>query len=83
MIVVASANMVDAAGQSLGPVGAYLPVPFNRVPPVDLQREAARRLELAGYRAAWTNETLGGEDPPVQLALLLPATESCSVSDGP
>ena len=47
-----SATVVDAARKSLGPVGAYLPVPFTSAPPVDLQREAAGRLELAGYRAA-------------------------------
>jgi alkanesulfonate monooxygenase SsuD/methylene tetrahydromethanopterin reductase-like flavin-dependent oxidoreductase (luciferase family) len=55
-----AAAPVDAARHSLGPVGAYLPVPFTSAPPVDLQREAVGRLERAGYRTAWVNETLGG-----------------------
>ena len=47
-----SASVADTARQSLGPVGAYLPVPFTSAPPVDLQREAARRLEGAGRARA-------------------------------
>jgi probable F420-dependent oxidoreductase len=74
--------VVSAARQSLGPVGAFLPVPFTSAPPVDLQREAAARLERAGYRAAWTNETVGGKDPLVQLALLLGATERMTFGTG-
>jgi probable F420-dependent oxidoreductase len=77
-----SANVVDAARQCLGPVGTYLPVPFTAAPPVDRQREAVRRLERAGYRTAWTNETVGGKDPLVQLALLLPATERMTFGTG-
>jgi len=77
-----SPNAVDAARQSLGPVGTYLPVPFTSVPPVHLQREAVSRLERAGYRTAWTNETVGGKDPLVQLALLLPATERMAFGTG-
>ena len=78
----ANAALVDAARHSLGPVGAYLPVPFTSAPPVDLQREAVGRLERAGYRTAWVNETLGGKDPLVQLALLLPATERMTFGTG-
>jgi probable F420-dependent oxidoreductase len=77
-----SIDAVDAARRSLGPVGAYLPIPFTSAPPVDLQREAAVRLERAGYRTAWTNETVGGKDPLVQLALLLPATERMTFGTG-
>jgi probable F420-dependent oxidoreductase len=77
-----SASVVDTARQSLGPVGAYLPIPFASAPPVGLQREAAVRLERAGYRTAWTNETVGGKDPLVQLALLLPATERMTFGTG-
>jgi probable F420-dependent oxidoreductase len=78
----APAALVDAARHSLGPVGAYLPVPFTSAPPVGLQREAVGRLERAGYRTAWVNETLGGKDPLVQLALLLPATERMTFGTG-
>jgi probable F420-dependent oxidoreductase len=82
MIAMDRANVVDAARQSLGPVGVYLPIPFTSAPAVDLQREAAGRLERAGYRTAWTNETVGGKDPLVQLALLLPATERMTFGTG-
>ena len=77
-----STTVVDAARQSLGPVGVYLPIPLRGAPPVSLQREAAVRLERAGYRTAWTNETVGGKDPLVQLALLLPATERMTFGTG-
>jgi probable F420-dependent oxidoreductase len=75
-------NVVDAARKSLGPVGAYLPVPFTSTPPAALQRDAAIRLEGAGYPAAWVNETVGGKDPLVQLALLLGATERITFGTG-
>ncbi|AHH96836.1 TIGR03620 family F420-dependent LLM class oxidoreductase [Kutzneria albida] len=68
-------TVVDAARRALGPVGVCLPVSFTSAPPVDLQRAAVRRLERAGYRAAWTNEVVGGKDAFVQLAVLLAATE--------
>jgi hypothetical protein len=47
MIAMGSANVVDAARQSPGPVATYLPVPFASAPPVDLQREAVGRLQRA------------------------------------
>jgi probable F420-dependent oxidoreductase len=75
-------SVVDTARKSLGPVGAYLPIPFASAPPVDLQREAAGRLERAGYRTAWTNETVGGKDPLPRVALLLPATERMTFGTG-
>ena len=78
----APTSVVDAARQSLGPVGVYLPIPFSSTPPIALQRGAAARLERAGYRSAWTNETVGGKDPLVQLALLLPATERMTFGTG-
>ena len=70
-----SSTVVGEARRALGPVGAFLPVPTTSAPPVDLQRDAVRRLERAGYRAAWTNETVGGKDALVQLAVLMAATE--------
>ena len=78
----ADTSVVEAARQSLGPVGAYLPVPFTSAPPLALQRSAAVALEQAGYRTAWTNETVGGKDPLVQLALLLPATQRLTFGTG-
>ena len=68
-------TIVEAARRALGPVGVFLPVSHTSAPSVDLQREAVRRLESAGYRAAWTNEVVGGKDAFVQLALLLAAAE--------
>lgn len=65
---------VDAARRALGPVGVCLPVSFTSTPHADLQREAVRRLERAGYQAVWTNEGIG-KDAFVQLGVLLAATE--------
>jgi probable F420-dependent oxidoreductase len=68
-------TVVEAARRALGPVGVFLPVSQTSTPSVDLQREAVRQLESAGYRAAWTNEVVGGKDALVQLAMLLATTE--------
>jgi probable F420-dependent oxidoreductase len=68
-------TVVGRARRALGPVGAMLPVTFTDSVPVDVQRDAVERLERAGYRAAWTNEVLGGKDALVQVAVLLAATE--------
>lgn len=66
---------VESARRALGPVGVLLPV-TGTTPPVAEQRDAVRRLETAGYRAAWTNEVVGGDkDAFVQLAVLLAATQ--------
>lgn len=65
--------VIAAARRALGPVGACLPVSFTSAPPADLLREAARRLDEAGYGAVWTNEVIG-KDALVQLAVLLAAT---------
>jgi probable F420-dependent oxidoreductase len=69
-----TAAAVDAARAALGPVGVCLPVSFTGTPHAELQREAVRRLEHAGYQAVWTNEVIG-KDAFVQLAVLLAATE--------
>lgn len=69
-----TATTVDDARRALGPVGAFLPVTFTETPPAEVLREAAGRLEHAGYRAAWTNEVVG-KDALVQLAVLLGATQ--------
>jgi probable F420-dependent oxidoreductase len=71
-----STTTVEAARRALGPVGAFL-----GAPPADLQRDAVRRLERAGYRAAWTNEGIG-KDALVQLAVLLAATEQMVFGTG-
>jgi alkanesulfonate monooxygenase SsuD/methylene tetrahydromethanopterin reductase-like flavin-dependent oxidoreductase (luciferase family) len=70
-----STSVVESARRALGPVGVFMP--FSRASAVsaDRQREAVRRLENAGYRAAWANEGVGGKDALVQLAVLLAATE--------
>ncbi len=58
------------------------PSPVVALPPVARQVEAARRLEAAGYRAAWTNETVGGKDTMVQVATLLGATAALVLGTG-
>lgn len=77
-----AADLITAARESLGPVGAYLPISFTSATPVAEQRDAARRLERAGYPAVWLNETVGGKDPLVQMALLLGATERITFGTG-
>jgi probable F420-dependent oxidoreductase len=73
---------IEAVRQSLGPVGAFLPFSSDAAAPMDEQRDAVRRLERAGYRAAWTNEGVGGKDALVQLAVLLAATERMTFGTG-
>jgi probable F420-dependent oxidoreductase len=74
---------IEAARQSLGRVGAFIPnIPFAEQPTVDEQRNAARRLEKAGYPTAWVNEGLGGKDGLTQLAILLAATEKLTFAAG-
>lgn len=50
--------------------------PASLTSPIDIdgQRAAVVRLESVGYRTVWTNETVGGKDALVQLAVLLAAT---------
>jgi probable F420-dependent oxidoreductase len=70
-----TSTAVEAARRALGPVGVFLPFSRTSAASADQQRDAARRLERAGYRAAWTNEGVGGKDALVQVAVLLAATE--------
>jgi alkanesulfonate monooxygenase SsuD/methylene tetrahydromethanopterin reductase-like flavin-dependent oxidoreductase (luciferase family) len=73
---VESSGRVGTGRRALGSVGAFLPNnPGAGLPPVQVQREAVRRLERAGYRATWNNEGVGGKDGLVQLGVLLAATE--------
>jgi probable F420-dependent oxidoreductase len=75
-------TVVEVARRALGPVGVFLPFSIASAPSADQQREAARRIEGAGYRAAWTNEAVGGKDALVQLAVLLAATERLVLGTG-
>jgi probable F420-dependent oxidoreductase len=72
---VGTTAVVESARRALGPVGIFLPFSRTMAPSAELQRDAVRRLERAGYRAVWTNEGVGGKDALVQLAVLLAATE--------
>jgi len=75
-------TVVAQGRRALGPVGAFLPFSTASALSADRQRAAARRLEDAGYRAAWTNEAVGGKDALVQLAVLLAATERMAFGTG-
>ncbi len=66
--------VIEAARLATGPVGAFLPVPPGDLVSAEVQRAAVRRLELAGFGTAWTNEVIG-KDALLQLAVLLAATE--------
>lgn len=69
--------MSDRRNQALGPVGACLPASFTSALDAAALRDAAGRLEHAGFQAIWTNEVIG-KDALVQLAMLL-ATSSRTV----
>ena len=71
----ATITSVQLARRALGPIGVLLPVSMSSSTAVDVQREAVRRLEDAGYRAAWVNEVVGGKDALVQAAVLLATTQ--------
>ncbi len=70
-----SADVV-AVREGLGAVSGFFPVQgISQLPPTEVQRDAVRRLERAGYRATWTNEGVGGRDALVHAGVLLAATE--------
>jgi len=69
-------DIVEAARSALGTIGFALPgIGLTSEPHIDVQRDAIRRLEAAGYCAAWLKEGLGGKDVFVQLAMLMPSSE--------
>ena len=71
-----SPDIVEMGRRALGRVGAFLPnSPGMAQPSAAGQRDAARRLEQAGYQAVWNNEGVGGRDGLTQLGILLAATE--------
>jgi probable F420-dependent oxidoreductase len=82
MQAVATTGVIEAARLSLGRVGAYLPAPAMTPMSVAEQRDAAGRLERAGYRTAWANEPIGGKDVFAQVAVLLAATERITFGTG-
>lgn len=59
--------------QALGPVGAFVGIPAASPVMAD-QRVGLHRLERAGYRAVWTNETIGA-DALVRASLWLAASD--------
>jgi len=75
-------EVIVAARRALGPVGAYLPVSFSAALDIGRQREAAGRLERAGYGAAWVNEGIGGKDVFAQLGVLMSATRRLAFGTG-
>jgi hypothetical protein len=73
---VQGSERVRMGRRALGPVSAFLPNnPGAGLPSADVQRDAVRRLERAGYQSVWNNEGVGGKDGLVQLGVLLAATE--------
>ena len=75
-------TVVGTARRSLGAVGGFVPASFTEPPSIDGQREAVRRIEAAGYPAAWSNEPVGGKDVFAQVAVLLAATERLTFATG-
>ena len=77
-----TSDVIAAARRALGPVGAYLPVSFSTALNIGQHRDAAARLERAGYGAAWVNEGIGGKDVFAQLGILMSATGSLAFGTG-
>ena len=75
-------SIVDDTRRALGPVGAFLPAPYDVALSAAEQRAAARRLEAAGWSAVWLNEAVGGKDTMVQAAVLLAATDALTIGTG-
>jgi probable F420-dependent oxidoreductase len=75
-------DVIGAARRALGPVGAYLPVSFSTALNIGQHRDAATRLERAGYGAAWVNEGIGGKDVFAQLGVLMSATGRLAFGTG-
>jgi probable F420-dependent oxidoreductase len=68
------------AREQLGRVGVWLGG-LGRTPWPEA-REAARRIEAAGYGALWLSETPTGREPLAHAALLLEATERIAIATG-
>jgi probable F420-dependent oxidoreductase len=77
-----TASAVGVARRTFGPVGAYLPASFTAALDISRQRDAARRLEQAGFGAAWANEGVGGKDVLAQLGILMAATDRLAFGTG-
>ena len=69
-------DTIQTARRTMGSVGAFMPGPIiEGIVTAELQRQAVRRLEQAGYRMAWNNEGVADKDGLVQLGLMLANTE--------
>ncbi|WP_152360157.1 TIGR03620 family F420-dependent LLM class oxidoreductase [Microlunatus speluncae] len=67
-----STTIAAESRRRLGRVGVGLTVP---IAPADDWRDSIRRVERAGFGAAWVNEAIGGREVFAQLGLLLAASE--------
>ncbi|MFC7622582.1 TIGR03620 family F420-dependent LLM class oxidoreductase [Microlunatus sp. GCM10028923] len=71
-----TATIAAETRSRIGRVGFGLMAP---VAPADEWREAARRIDRAGYGTIWINEGIGGRDVFAQLGVLLAATDRIAV----
>ncbi|MFF5261601.1 TIGR03620 family F420-dependent LLM class oxidoreductase [Actinomadura viridis] len=67
---------IAEARRRLGRVGAGLMV---QIAPAAEWRASVRRVEEAGYGAAWVNETIGGREALTQMGVLLAASDRITV----
>jgi probable F420-dependent oxidoreductase len=70
----------DGARAQLGTAGVWLGI-LSRTP-WSAARDAAARIEAAGYRALWINEGASVKEPFAHAALLLGATDRIAVATG-
>ncbi|WP_131737482.1 TIGR03620 family F420-dependent LLM class oxidoreductase [Actinomadura roseirufa] len=70
---------VDEARRGLGRIGVALTTPLA---PAAEWRDAARRVERAGYGSIWVNEAVGGREVFTQMSVMLGATERIVLGSG-
>jgi probable F420-dependent oxidoreductase len=72
-------EVVETTRKRLGPVGVWLAATQAAI---DLERQAARRIEELGYGSIWTPEGLAGKEAFAHQSLLLAATERIVTGTG-
>ncbi|GII92244.1 TIGR03620 family F420-dependent LLM class oxidoreductase [Sinosporangium siamense] len=77
-----TSTVVEEARRRLGPIGVWLPISALLAAPAEVERDAVRRLEAAGYGSFWTGEVLGGKEAFAHHAVLLAAGRSMVVGTG-
>jgi probable F420-dependent oxidoreductase len=73
-------DVIRSVRAHLGPVGVWLAA--LRPAPIDLERQAVRRIEELGYGSIWTGEGIGGKEAFAHLSLVLTSTKRVIAGTG-